>query len=45
MSKELVEMLLDDGVGINPAHLAEARCGCDRPRWSNLPCGHCACRL
>ena len=44
MSKELIEMLLDDGVGINPAHLEEARCGCDRPRWSILPCGHCACR-
>ena len=19
-------------------------CGCDRPGWSRLPCGHCACR-
>ena len=22
----------------------DGHCGCDRPRWSWLPCGHCACR-
>ena len=23
---------------------SEGNCGCDRPRWSWLPCGHCVCR-
>ena len=29
--------------GIPPAMLSGGRCGCDRPRMSILPCGHCAC--
>ena len=36
--------LLADSLGIPPEQLDNGRCGCDRPRWSVLPCGHCACR-
>ena len=32
-----------DGLGISPEQLEGGHCGCDRPRWSRLPCGHCAC--
>ena len=35
---------LADSLGIPPELLSAGRCGCDRPRWSVLACGHCACR-
>ena len=35
---------LADSPGIPPELLSWGRCGCDRPRWSVLPCGHCACQ-
>ena len=35
---------LADSLGIAPEKLENSRCGCDRPRWATLPCGHCACR-
>ena len=35
---------LADSLGIPPELLGTGRCGCDRPRWSVLACGHCACR-
>ena len=34
---------LADSLGVDPEKLDNGRCGCDRPRWSVLPCGHCAC--
>ena len=34
---------LADSLGIPPAMLSGGKCGCDRPRVSILPCGHCAC--
>ena len=34
---------LADSLGIPPELLGTGRCGCDRPRWSVLPCGDCAC--
>ena len=33
-----------DSLGIDPEQLGDGACGCDRPRWSVLPCGHCGCR-
>ena len=33
---------LADSLGIPPEQLGHG-CGCDRPRLSILPCGHCAC--
>ena len=35
---------LADSLGIAPEKLDNGKCGCDWPRWSVLPCGHCACR-
>ena len=35
---------LADSLGIPPELLSTGRCGCDRPGWSVLPCGDCACR-
>lgn len=35
---------LADGPEVFAELLADGRCGCDRPRWSRLPCGHCSCR-
>lgn len=35
---------LADSLGILPEKLDHGRCGCDRPRVSVLPCGHCSCR-
>ena len=32
-----------DSLGIDPERLGGG-CGCDRPRWTVRPCGHCACR-
>lgn len=32
-----------DSLGITPEQLDGGHCGCDRPRWSRLPCGHCSC--
>ena len=29
--------------GTAPERSEGGHCGCDRPRWSRLPCGHCAC--
>ena len=34
---------LPDSPGIPPEQLGHG-CGCDRPGWSILPCGHCSCR-
>ena len=34
---------LADSLGIPLAMLSGGKCGCDRPRVSILPCGHCAC--
>ena len=34
---------LADSLGVPPEQLGHG-CGCDRPRWLILPCGHCACR-
>ena len=33
---------LADSLGTAPERLGNG-CGCDRPRWSVRPCGHCAC--
>ena len=33
----------DDSLGVAPERLDGAHCGCDRPGWSRLPCGHCSC--
>ena len=32
------------GPGVAPAQSNGGACGCDRPGWSRLPCGHCGCR-
>ena len=34
---------LADSLGILPEQLGNG-CGCDRPRWSVRPCGHCGCQ-
>ena len=34
---------LADSLGTDPVTLANG-CGCDRPRYLVLPCGHCSCR-
>ena len=34
---------LAESLGIPPEKLDSERCGCDRPRWTIRPCGHCAC--
>ena len=34
---------LEDSLGIRPEQLDGGTCGCDRPRWELLPCGHCSC--
>ena len=34
---------LPDYPATDPEPLEGGPCGCDRPRWSRLPCGHCAC--
>lgn len=34
---------LADSLGISPEQLG-CGCGCDRPRWTVRPCGHCACQ-
>lgn len=34
---------LANSLGIAPERLGNGQCGCDRPGWSRLPCGHCSC--
>ena len=35
---------LAEGLAFLAEQLVGGMCGCDRARWSVLPCGHCACK-
>ena len=48
LGRILYRMLTEDdslagSSGTSPERSVDGPCGCDRPRWSRLPCGHCTC--